>query len=220
MCGWVTPLRKPIELRSARIREIQEFGHLIEALPCCIIHCASKNPMLHRSGHTHQQCVATAHNEGNVGLEGFKVRSRWGSRNPRRIKMSLVVMDTKKRAIQCEGQSLSELEPGHQRIGQARPLSGRNRCDLTDSNPRTRERFVSNERKISDMLTGGQFRDHATVLLMQSDLRSHDIRKHTAVANNRNTGFIARSLDAQQNHAITLVNQCLEADLKIATSTP
>ena len=69
----ITFTRKTIQLRPPGIRQADQLGHLVEALTRGIVHCATKNTMLHRCRDMNEHRVAAADNQRNVWFKRFQL---------------------------------------------------------------------------------------------------------------------------------------------------
>lgn|GEM_PF-1757929 len=68
-----------------------------------------------------QESMSAANNKGNIGLKTGEIGFRRRAVDPRRIEMSLMVVDAEKRPTQGKRSRLRRLEASHQCAWQARP---------------------------------------------------------------------------------------------------
>ena len=74
------------------------------------------------------------------------------------------------------------------------------RIQFAGGNARLRQRSPRDGQEIAQMLARREFRHDAAVFGVQLDLGGNDVRKHPAVVDHGGAGFVARSLESEQQH--------------------
>lgn len=187
-----------IQLWTAGVGEIEQFGGFVEAFASGVIDGAAEHEMIKFSADMHEQSVAAADDEGKVRFEKLELGASPG--NPRRIKMCFVMVDAVERPAEREGGGLGGLETGHERGGQAGALGGGEDIDLRNGDAGTGERGADHREEILEMLAGGEFGNDSTILGVESRLRGDDIGQDFAIANDGGAGFVAGSFDPENDH--------------------
>ncbi len=143
--------------------------------------------------HVNQHRVTAADDERNIGLELLELCPRRVARNPRRIKMRLMMMNTNERLAQRVGDGLAGFEADDQRGGQSRTLRRGNSIQLRRRDASFVQRRCGYGEKIPQMFARGQFRHDATVFGVKLNLRGNHRCADAPIRDHRRTGFVTGS---------------------------
>ena len=162
--------RQPVEHRPTRIRQLKEFGDLVETFTRCVIKGSAEHVMIQFAADVDQEGVAAADNQRNVRLELQEPRLGRIAGDPGRIQVGLMMMDAVERFPQHEGEPGRAGESCQQCRRQPRAAGDRHCGDVLNARSGRRQRGPRHREEMPQVFPGRQFGNHAPVLGMEADL--------------------------------------------------